>query len=166
MTHTEKQKAFVDMVKRYEQLILRVCALYTDGRRSELCDLYQDAVCALWESYDTFRGDSHVSTWIYAVTRHTMLNIMRRKQLVTTTLGENEMNVAAEETDGAIEELREAVGLLPPDDRDIFIMWMEGFKLGEIGEVVGLNYGTVATRLSRIKNKLRAIINNNREVRL
>ncbi|MBP5189461.1 MAG: sigma-70 family RNA polymerase sigma factor [Bacteroidales bacterium] len=164
MTHQEKQKAFVSMIKEHERLILKVCALYTDRCRSELCDLYQDAVCALWESYDTFRHDSKPSTWIYSVTRYTMLNIMRRHRLQTQALSQYDVETITDQSSDpdAIDELRQAISTLPPDQRDIFIMWMEGFNLSEIGEVVGLSYGTVATRITRIKLKLRHILNDYR----
>lgn len=160
MTQQEKQKVFVDMIKKHERLILKVCALYTDSCRSELNDLYQDAVCALWESFLTFRGDSKPSTWIYSVTKYTMLNMMRRRRLETQALSQYDIETVANETSDpdAIDELRQALSMLPSDERDIFIMWMEGFNPGEIGDVVGLSYGVVATRITRIKLKLRHII--------
>ena len=164
MTHEEKQKAFVEMIRQNERLILRVCALYTNCCRSELCDLYQDAVCALWESYGSFRGDSKPSTWIYAVTRYTMLNQMRKHRLETEALSRYDASDMADDSDDThLDDLREAVALLQPEERDIFIMWMEGFKIGEIGDVVGLSYGVVATRITRIKIKLRKILKNEKE---
>ena len=61
------------------------------------------------------------------------------------------------------EEVREAVAMLPPDERDIFIMWMEGFKTGEIAEVMSMTYGNVAIKLTRIKLKLRKMLNPKKE---
>ena len=166
MTHEEKQKAFVEMIRQHERLILRVCALYTNCCRSELCDLYQDAVCALWESYGSFRGDSRPSTWIYAVTRYTMLNQMRKHRLEVEAMSRYDSgDIADGNGDSVLDDLREAVALLKPEERDIFIMWMEGFKPGEIGDVVGLSYGAVATRITRIKFKLRKYLKDSKEVR-
>ena len=53
--------------------------------------------------------------------------------------------------------------MLPPDERDIFIMWMEGFKTGEIAEVMSMTYGNVAIKLTRIKMKLRKMLNPKKE---
>ncbi|MBQ6097185.1 MAG: sigma-70 family RNA polymerase sigma factor [Bacteroidales bacterium] len=166
MTHQEKQKAFVAMIKQHERLILKVCALYTNSCRSELSDLYQDAVCAMWESYDSFKGQSKPSTWIYSVTRYTMINASRRRRLETTAMSNIDAeSIAAEGSDSdVLDELRQAVAALPPDDRDVFVMWMEGFNPGEIGEALGLSYGTVATRITRIKIKLRRLLKDYKEV--
>lgn len=143
------------MIKQHERLILRICALYTDCCRSELCDLYQDAVCAMWESFDSFRHDSKPSTWIYSVTRYTMLNIVRKRRLEVRTLQEGDDIVADSGDSDLLDELRDAVALLQPDERDVFVMWMEGFKIDEIAQIANLNYGTVATRITRIKTKLK-----------
>ena len=143
------------MIKQHERLILRICALYTGCCRSELCDLYQDAVCAMWESFDSFRHDSKPSTWIYSVTRYTMLNIVRKRRLELRTLQEGDDIVADSGNSDLLDELRDAVALLQPDERDVFVMWMEGFKIDEIAQIANLNYGTVATRITRIKTKLK-----------
>ncbi len=166
MTHQEKQKAFVAMIKQHERLILKVCALYTNSCRSELSDLYQDAVCALWESYDSFKGQSKPSTWIYSVTRYTMIKSSRRHRLETTSINDFDVeNIASDSCDSdVLDELRQAIAALPPDDRDVFVMWMEGFNPGEIGEALGLSYGTVATRITRIKIKLRRLLKDYKEV--
>lgn len=154
------------MIKQHERLILKVCALYTNSCRSELSDLYQDAVCALWESYDSFKGQSKPSTWIYSVTRYTMIKSCRRHKLETTAIGDIDVeNIVSEGSDpDVLDELRQALAALPPDDRDMFVMWMEGFNPGEIGEALGLSYGTVATRITRIKIKLRRLLKEYKEV--
>lgn len=169
MTHKEKQDRFVAMIKEHERLILRVCAMYTNCGRADLRDLYQDAVCALWESYDTFKGNSKISTWIYSVTRYTMLNYMRshRVEMSSVCIDEMPERGVADETERLLDDVREALTLLPPEDRDLFVMWMEGFDNEEIGQVVGLRPGNVAVRITRIKKKIRKIVNGEgRRIRL
>ena len=169
MTYKEKQDRFVAMIKEHERLRLKVCAMYTNCGRADLRDLYQDAVCALWESYDTFKGISKISTWIYSVTRYTMLNYMRSHRVEANSVSIDEMQErsVSDETERMLEEVREALTLLEPEDRDLFVMWMEGFDNEEIGQVVGLRPGTVAVRITRIKKKIRNIVNGEgREIRL
>ncbi len=162
MTNKEKQDRFVAIVKEHERLILKVCAMYTNCGRADLRDLYQDAVCALWESFDTFKGNSKISTWIYSVTRYTMLNYMRSHRVESGSVSIDEMpeRSASDETERLLDEVREALSLLSPEDRDLFVMWMEGFDNDEIGQVVGLRPGTVAVRITRIKKKIRKIVND------
>ncbi len=159
MTIQDKQARFVNMIKEHERLILRVCALYSDVAREELPDLYQDAVCALWESFDSFKNESKVSTWIYSVTRFNMLNHRRKKKYETVQLDESTLPTT-HENDDALTELRELIALLPKDERDLLIMWMEGFTGPEIAKASGLPYGVAAVRLTRIKMKLRKLMKN------
>lgn len=158
MTLQEKQDKFVDMIKENERLILRVCALYSNAAREELSDLYQDAVCALWESFDSFNNRSKPSTWIYSVTRFNMMNHVRKKRLYATTLDEATMVSSQEHNDDALTEIRDLLSLLPNEDRDLLVMWMEGFSGPEIAQASGLTYGVAAVRLTRIKIRLRKMM--------
>ena len=161
MTLKERQDDFVGIVKQHERLILKVCALYSNATREELCDLYQDAVCALWESYPSFRGESKVSTWIFSVTRYTMLAHYRKQRLQTTSLDQDNYEKYGSSTPDACatEELRNALDHLQPEEKDLMVMWLEGFELDEIAATTGVRYGAVATRLTRIKMKLKRMIN-------
>lgn len=160
-----RQSDFVSVIKQHERLILRVCALYDSGRDGELRDLYQDAVCALWEAYASFRGDCKISTWIYSVTRYTMLAHIRKQRIETYPISDDDAEQLQEDIcqETALEEMRDTLALLEPDERNLLVMWLEGFELQEIASTSGLNYGVVATRLTRIKSKLRKLLNPNKE---
>lgn len=161
MADKDKEQRFVALIKEHERLILKVCAMYSRCNWGEAQDLYQEAVCALWRSFDSFRGESKCSTWIYAVTRYTMVNLTRRHQtdIRTASLEEVDANTISEADDQMLDELREALDQLEPEERDMFVMWMEGFKNEEIAQVMGLKAGTVAVRLTRLKMRLRRMIN-------
>ena len=155
------QEAFVDMIKQHERMILKVCAMYSYCPVSDLRDLYQDAVVALWESYDSYKGLSKPSTWIYSVVMHTMLN-KAKKNRMKVVLTDEQLPLSKDEdydTDQLIDELRQVVNKLPDDEKDIVLMYMEGFDNQEIAQAKGSSYGAVATRLTRIKTKLRKIMN-------
>lgn len=160
MADKDKEQRFVALIKEHERLILRVCALYTRCNWGEVQDLFQEAVCALWKSFDTFRGDSKSSTWIYAVTRYTMANLTRRHltDIQTSSLDELDEPSFSDAEDQMLDELREALALLEPEERDMFVMWMEGFKNDEIAQTMGLRAGTVAVRLTRLKVRLRKMM--------
>ncbi len=160
MTEHEKQHEFVSLVKAHERLILKVCSMYSSCRWGDLQDRYQEAVCALWKAYDSYRGESKISTWIYAVCRYTMINLMRQHKDGDCVVSLEDINEpAADSADNALlDELREALSKLPPQDRDLFVMWMEGFKNDEIAQVLDLKVGTVAVRLTRLKMRLRKMM--------
>ena len=156
-----RQEAFVDMIQQHERMILKVCAMYSFCPVADLRDLYQDAVVALWESYDSYKGLSKPSTWIYSVVMHTMLN-KAKKNRMKVVLTDEKLSVSEDadyETNQIVDELRQVVNELPDDEKDIMLMYMEGFDNHEIAQAKGSSYGAVATRLTRIKTKLRKIMN-------
>lgn len=156
-----RQEAFVDMIQQHERMILKVCAMYSFCPVADLRDLYQDAVVALWESYDSYKGLSKPSTWIYSVVMHTMLN-KAKKNRMKVVLTDEKLSLSEDEdyeTNQIVDELRQVVNELPDDEKDIMLMYMEGFDNHEIAQAKGSSYGAVATRLTRIKTKLRKIMN-------
>jgi hypothetical protein len=66
----EAERGFLETLGRYEQLINKVTRIYaldSEGRR----DLFQEIVYQLWPSYGSFKGESHISTWLYRVALNT-----------------------------------------------------------------------------------------------
>jgi len=51
--------------------------------------------------------------------------------------------------------LHQLIAQLPPVDRAMVLLYLEGFGYDEIGEMVGIGASNVGTRLNRIKDKWR-----------
>ena len=63
-THTKEQK-FTDIILQHKNIIYKVCYIYAPKGMIE--DYYQEVLCNLWQSFDSFDGRSKRSTWIYRV---------------------------------------------------------------------------------------------------
>jgi RNA polymerase sigma-70 factor (ECF subfamily) len=50
--------------------------------------------------------------------------------------------------------LRQLIGRLAPVDRQLVTLWLEGVTPTEIGEITGMRPGTVAVRLTRIRQSM------------
>ena len=74
-----KQKEFSQLVKNNQGLILKVSRLYTNSLEDEQ-DLFQEIVLQLWRSYDSFKGQSKITTWMYRVALNTAITLFRKKQ--------------------------------------------------------------------------------------
>lgn len=158
MTSREKEQVFVSMIKEHERLIYKVCALYSNAGVMELNDLYQESVCALWDAFDSFKGECKLSTWIFSVVRFTMVNLGRKKRVQAVALDDDvEYSASASPLESKLEEVREVMRFLPPDDRDLLLMKMEGYELTEISKAMNISYGNAATRLTRAKDKLKRL---------
>lgn len=156
---------FIELTERYGQLVNRICLSYADSS-ADFDDLRQDVWINVWKSLDGFRADSSIDTWIYRITLNTCVSCLRkRKRTVLTSSIDGIFPEPADEeaSDSLRERIRILHGLisrLSPLDKAIMTMHLDDRSNAEIAEVTGLAKGNVATRLSRIKNRLSSEINS------
>ena len=156
-----RQQQFVAEVQRCDALIYSVCRLYGCRRDESTEDLYQEILCALWESYDTFKGDSSFSSWLYSVARNTAVAYYRRNQLrqpvISLTDVEHDFQDWHETPNPLVGELYYLIDQLNADDRKLVGLYIDGYEYDEIAQQMNLSQQAVRTRMSRIKVRLREI---------
>ena len=151
------EKAFIALVKAYERIIYKVCYLYTTPRAT-LNDLYQDVVLNLWKAFPKFRHECKMSTWVYRIALNTCISFIRKEknipEIVTLTQ-EADRSEEEDETEAMLRQLYRMINRLGELDKSITLLYLEEKSYEEIAEITGLTVTNVATRLSRIKEKLR-----------
>ncbi len=154
-----KQEEFVRVIKEHQGLIYKVAALYTELKQDRN-DLYQEIVYQLWKSFDSFREEAKISTWMYRIALNTaiaQLNKRKKRDREVT------LDVLPQVASGhASELLEERVKLLHSEienlnflEKGIILLLLEGKKYEEIADITGLTATNVGTRISRIKEKLK-----------
>lgn len=159
------EQEFLSVIKEYERVIYKVCYLYT-SRNATLNDLYQDVVLNLWRAYPKFRGECKISTWIYRIALNTCISFIRKEKNVpeVVTLTPYESEWMTEEQDSfqlMLKELYYLIGQLGQLDKSIILLYLEEKSYEEISEMTGLTVTNVATKLNRIKEKLRKMKKSN-----
>ena len=166
--------AFAVLMEEYQKKVY-LLALRTVGNQQDAEDMTQEAFLRAYRSIHSFRGDSKLSVWLYRLTTNLCIDLLRsrgRKPTVSLTVEDNdedtqELDVTDERYDPEEifqrRELQRAVqrGLaaLPEDYRVILVLReLEGLSYAEIGEVLGLEEGTVKSRLFRARKKLCAFL--------
>ncbi|WP_373074373.1 RNA polymerase sigma factor [Zeaxanthinibacter enoshimensis] len=154
-----KEEAFVAIIQEHEGVIYKITTVYTNSV-SEQQDLYQDIVYQLWKAYDSFRGESKVSTWMYRVALNTAFNRLRKENRRPRPVALDHVNIWPAETYDKEFELRlramyEQIHQLNDLDKGLILLLLEGKKYEEIAEITGLSRSNVGTRISRIKERLR-----------
>ena len=102
-----------------------------------------------------------VSTWIFTITRNTVIDHYRRSK-PTEELDEN-MSDSAELDESllnseTLSELAGALRALPEELRDIIVLrYYDGKPLTEVAEIMGLSYGAVKLRHQSALAKLRKV---------
>lgn len=128
-------------------------------------DLFQEIICQLWKSYESFRNESQFSTWMYRVAVNTAIVFLKKEKRKVDKYKIPSENVKEEENDSQIKESQldhfyKAVQKLEKIDKAIIFYQLEGFSHKEIGENLGISEGNARVKLKRAKEKLKEIIKN------
>lgn len=129
-------------------------------------ELLQDVMLAAWEHAASFRGESSVLTWLLVIARNRALNTYRKPTLNAMPLADDLEFVSTEispqeQLEQAAEQsaVQRALDLLPAHHREILVLTFFNQLSGpEIAKVLGLNLGTVKSRLNRAKAALREVL--------
>lgn len=161
MENTEQE--FVSVVKEYERVIYKVCYLYTTPNAT-LNDLYQEVVLNLWKAFPKFRKECKISTWIYRIALNTCISFIRKEKNIPEIVSLTYETDRVEESDETQEMLRllyRMINRLGQLEKSIILLYLEDKSYEEIAEITGLTVTNVATKLSRIKDKLRKMNKEN-----
>jgi len=174
---TGDDAAIERLVAKYQgriyNVILKICANPDDA-----AELTQDTFVKIIEHIDTFESRSRFYTWAFRIAVNLTLNYCKRK----ATVGFSSMDAAADDqgtqtmaallTDekspdpAQVAQNRElcsliqlAVSRLDEDYRTVIVLRdIEGMDYAQIADVIGVELGTVKSRLSRARAALRQIL--------
>lgn len=159
--------AFAALIARYEDRIFRLLSRYTrDAIECE--DLAQEVFLKVFRKLHTFQHDSQFFTWLYRIavntaTDHCSRQSRRRLQLVedvTLDAGVPRTESAAVDQPLLDAELAEVTRLvldkLPEKYRTILVLReYEDLSYTEMASVLGINLGTVESRLFRARQRFK-----------
>lgn len=153
-----EETVFYEMIKNHEGIIYKITRAYCDSYDDQM-DLYQEIVYQLWKGYGSFRGEAKPSTWMYRVALNTAYTYLRKEKRRGKKVGLEYLPLKYEIKDDVLEErlakMYAQIKGLSDIDKGIILLLLEGKKYEEIAEITGYTRSKVATRISRIKDKLR-----------
>ena len=112
----------------------------------------------MWTGLNSFRGEAAESTWIYRVALNSCVSFYRKHRPRGINVDVDQA-IEIEADDGShTEQLREMyrlIGSLGKVDKAIVLLWLEDCSYDQIADIVGMTRANVASRLHRIKQRLR-----------
>mgnify|MGYP001819809707 FL=1 len=150
---------FTKLIQEHQGLLIKLASVYTNNTPDRE-DLFQEIVYQLWKYFDSFKGDSKITTWMYRVGMNTAITHLKRSKRVANTGLVTEGLVLGVTSDDAIYEERLAllhtyIQNLNQLEKGLMLLLLEGKSYSEIAEITGLSASNVGTRISRIKTKLK-----------
>ena len=169
------QEAFAALMEANQGRIYNLTLRMT-GNPEDAAELSQEAFFNAWRGISKFQGDSSFATWLYRLASNACIDFLRREKRrrslsMTVCLDDETCERQAELPDQRStpeqhlerQELRRAIrdGLqrLSEEHRQVLVMReVSGLSYAEIGQVLGLEPGTVKSRIARARLALRKIL--------
>ena len=133
------------------------------GDRVAADDLVQDTLERAWSRLAQWRPGSDLRAWLFGIMHNLRVDQLRRGGLATTSLDEEEaatVPVRATQTDRLeVMDLESALRQLPEEQRQILLLVaLEEMSYADIAALLGIPVGTVMSRLSRGRERLRLVM--------
>ncbi|HEY4325394.1 MAG TPA: sigma-70 family RNA polymerase sigma factor [Mucilaginibacter sp.] len=164
MKQQETHNTFIDLIKQYQPIIHKICYMYADTQANR-ADLYQEILVQVWRGFPKFRGDAKFSTWLYQVALNTAIAGLRKEKRSPVMYGSEdslpEMVDTHPENAEQLELLYAAVNQLNDIEKALVMLYLDGKTYEEMENIMGIPNGALRVKMTRIKEKLRAITKNN-----
>jgi RNA polymerase sigma-70 factor (ECF subfamily) len=156
-----KKQNFIQLVNENRGIIRSLCKVYFVSNEDQK-DAFQDVILQLWKSFDTFRGESEISTWIYRVSFNTILTKIRKdkKSVTGESIDTPHFYISDSKANDNVELISIILQSLKDIDKAIVVLHLEGYRNIEIAEILKITSTNVATRFNRIKSLLKMKFNN------
>lgn len=161
MQEAEQHLIFERWVAAHAAVLHHVANGFAEG--ADRHDLMQELMLALWRAVPAFRGGAQPSTFIYRVAHNTALTWKRTERNYRRQVDRFEADVvqarqvepvvAAREHE-TLELLYAHIRRLPPVDRSLILLHLDGVSYADMAELHGLTESNVGVRLTRLKQKL------------
>lgn len=166
------QDAFAKLVEQNQGKIYNLCYRMT-GNPEDAADLTQEAFLNAWRGLSKFGGQSAFSTWLYRLASNACIDFLRREKhrnALSMTLDEEDGEDGREaqipderyspqrelERKEAHEALQRGLTSLSPEHRQVLLLReIQGLSYTEIAQCLGLEEGTVKSRIARARLSLK-----------
>ncbi len=170
MTQNEKQRAFLDLFKPVEQNLYRYARAMAESYE-EAKDLAADTVLAAYEGFESLRHKEAFLSYLFTIASR----IAKKKRWRKKFFGVYDEVEAYQMPDGSqkadrnvdIELLYKALGQLPAKQKEALVLFeISGFSLKEIQEMQGGSLSAVKSRITRGREKLTEMLQENKDPNL
>jgi len=151
--------AEIPRLRRYARALL--------GNRAAADDLVQDTLERAWQKLSQWREDSDLRAWLFGIMHNLRIDQLRRQQPLTRPVEDGDYEQPTRPTQNdtlELQDLESALLQLPDEQREIVLLVaLEEMSYADIATMLAIPAGTVMSRLSRGRERLRQIISGSGE---
>ena len=158
-----KKDEFLSTIDTHKKIIYKVVNSYCKNKEDRK-DLEQEIIIQLWNSFDKYNAEYKYSTWMYRIALNVAISFYRKEKkwfVINDFYNEDSIYSIADENekktelDHNIELLQEFINKLNVLDKALMLLYLEEKPYDEVAEILGISKTNVATKISRLKLKLK-----------
>lgn len=152
--------AFQELIEQHRGILYKVARAYCP-LEEERQDVIQEMMIQIWQALPRYNTQYKSSTWIYRIALNVAISYYRK----TTTQQRRQQALDANALQGAEADsnekeqqfrlLEQFISELKQLDRALMVLYLEDRNHAEIAEILGISISNVATKVGRIKDKLK-----------
>lgn len=142
----------------HAQSLLRFALkMVRDHHRAE--DLVQETLLSAWRYFHQFESGTNCRAWLFRILINARNREFGKQRVLAEVVSIDDVQIHDSETVSASAEIQSALDSLSSEHREILMLAVvEGFSIKELATILGLPAGTVMSRLSRARARLRELL--------
>ena len=158
-----KKYEFLTTIDTHKKIIYKVVNSYCKNKEDRK-DLEQEIIIQLWNSFDKYNAEYKYSTWMYRIALNVAISFYRKEKkwlVINDFYSEDSIYSIADENenktelDHNIKLLQEFINRLNELNKALMLLYLEEKPYDEIAAILGISKTNVATKISRLKLKLK-----------
>lgn len=153
MNEAERLVELIPRLRRYARALV--------GDRASADDLVQDTLERAWAKLHLYRRGTDLRAWLFTVMHNVHVNKVRATR-ITDPLDDESPEMAQRAVQGdslVVRDLDRSIALLPAEQRAVLLLvTLEDMSYEDVARTLGIPMGTVMSRLSRAREKLRGML--------
>ena len=166
MTTTTLREPFQTLLERHRGIVLKVANTYCRHAEDHR-DLTQEIAAQAWKAFAAWDATRPFSTWLYRIALNVAISFVRgashpaRQALALDEIDGEPVHddEATRESDDGVRALYRVIARLDPLNRALLLLYLDERSQREIAEILGLSETNVATRIGRLKQRIRDDLN-------
>jgi RNA polymerase sigma-70 factor (ECF subfamily) len=159
---TRPRERFGELLEQHRRIVFKVANTYA-FHAEDRADLAQEIAAQLWRAFPGYDAEKPFATWMYRIALNVAISHVR----TTTQRGKHSIpldeavhdiaddNGADHETDQQVRALHGFIARLDKLNRALLLLYLEDQSYRQIAEILGISETNVATKLSRLKQRIR-----------
>jgi RNA polymerase sigma factor (sigma-70 family) len=158
---------FFSLILDNKKIIYKVCHLYCQNPEDRE-DLVQDIIIHLWNASGKYDSQYKLSTWMYRIALNVAISFYRSERRRSQNISPLEQHIInsvelvyeAVESKSDIQQLYQFISELDELNRALILLYLDNHSYREISDILGISETNVASKVNRIKKKLKQEFSN------